>query len=307
MNTDLPPLMDPEVPSIRLVHSANSLSTLMADPAWYEMIYVRGHRFDLSREAPLGFGSAYHSALEAGEKALIATGSWQSAREASTAKAHAIAAEGGLWEDRYRTAGSLKKVIAGYWQHWEHSKHEPLAIEVPWTFELPVRSPSKLPYVVCGRFDAIARVFGHNMVMERKHTTKPLDWDYWANYRRAVQTRTYALAAHAGRGNVSVCLDACRLHLAEPKRGEVKPPEFARQVFEFTRADLECHLQDIIAWISAAQMWALNGHWPRRSSPWGPGKSWCDLLELPPQERFKSAPDVQPFRHPLQSIVAEEE
>lgn len=298
------PLMDPTLPGVRLVHSANSLATLMADPAWYQLIYVEGRRFDSAKEPPLGFGAAYHAALEAGEEMLRTSHNWGEALECSMTAARA-ALVGDLWEDRYRTPRSLLAAVEGYWRHWR-GDHKPLAIEVPWTIELPISSPCGVPYKICGRFDAIAEVFGRAMLLERKHTTRSLDRNYWEQYRSAVQTRTYALAVHS-RGNVSVCLDVCRLHLADPKRGERRPPEYARQIFEFTPADLETHLEDITGWLRAAEAWARSGHWPRRSSPWGPGSRWKEILELPVRSRLAHAPEAQPMRHPLQSVMATDE
>lgn len=301
MNT--PPLMDPEVPGIRLVHSASSLATLMADPAWYELIYVHGHRFDQSKEAPLSFGGAYHAALEAGDEALRATGFWVDALECSECAARA-AFSGHLYGDRYRTPEALIRAAMGYWENWKVSLHEPLALEVPWTVELPLKAPCGLPYIVCGRFDAIARVYGQVMILERKHTTKALDFNYWANYRNSVQTRTYALGAYS-KGNVSICLDACQLHLADPKRGERREPQYARNIFEFTPADIQCHLHDLVAWLRAAEGWARDGHWPRRNNPWGPDARWRELLDEPLEDRFVLAPPAQPLRHPLETIMGE--
>lgn len=295
-----PQLMDPTAPGVRLIHSANSLSTLMADPAWYQLMYVEGRRFDSSDQAPLGFGSAYHSALEAGDRALLSKKDWASAAAASW-----LAADGASFrEDRYRTPPALSTAVAGYWSHWEATQHEPLVLEKAFVFELPLRAPCGLPYTITGRFDALAKVFGRTVLLERKHTTKTLDRRYWEQYRTAVQTRTYALGAFEGRGNVTVCLDACKLNLADPKRGERKPPEYARQLFEFTAAELRAHLEDIVGWVRAAEGWARSGHWPRRAAPWGPGPKWRELLELPFAERLACAPDAQPQRHPMQSVMA---
>lgn len=136
------------------------------------------------------------------------------------------------------------------------------AVELPFRIPLPWTAPTSFkgggePYLLTGYLDSIDRLGEEFFISDNKTTKNALGPPYWAQYSPNVQVDIYDLAGSILFPDLGI--RGVRIDAAQALVGGAR---FGTQVFYRRESQREELLGDLHHWITAAEGYAAEGHWP---------------------------------------------
>lgn len=214
------------------------------------------------REAvPLSFGSALHAALGEYDKARFFGADHEAAVFAA---AKAAAGWSPPTMDAKRTPAKLLRTVVDYCDRWRDPPPADIggkpALELSFSFPLPITAPNGEQYHYCGLIDRIGEINGALFAFERKHTTSHLSEMYFARYsppNSQLLGYVYASRVVFKRPLAGVIVDV--VQVAETFT------DFGRRQVVCTDEMLDEWLESTIYWIRQVEASTAHGIWPMNS------------------------------------------
>lgn len=281
-----------KTPNLQIAWDSTSLGELKLCPRKYQLRILEGWT-PKSTSVHLIFGIAFHSALEHYDHARARGESFDQAMRCAVRRALAVTWDAKLkrpWmsQDSYKNRENLLRTVVWYLDHFKEDTIETViladgkpAVELSFRFALPFDSPEDGPYLLCGHLDKLGRLGTEIFIVDRKSTKHQLSMDYFKQYSPDNQFSTYIFAGQAAFGyQISglIC-DAAQV-LTEGSR-------FYREPITRTPAEIEEWVGDLQFWITTAEFYAKQGHWPMNDKAchvYG-GCPYRDVCNKPPSLR----------------------
>lgn len=254
-------------PNVPAVWSASSLLTLGECPRKFELRYVEGWS---GKEESLDFvfGTAFHAAMhkywaaqirgqskaEALDNAIQVAWAFdlpKPARPSQLGKTHiGLARLLTAYHDDYNDKPDMVMLVGG----------EP-ALEVEFSFLLPVVSADGTPYRMRGYIDALVNFGGCYTCLDYKTTGRPLtDW-YFQKFEINVQNYIYSAAAQVLTG-----VDFTRFLVDAVSINQYGDVELQRKPIDLTTGEIEEGLVDVSEFIRLAEHYASRNYWPKNTA-----------------------------------------
>lgn len=163
-----------------------------------------------------------------------------------------------------------------------------VAVELSWNFPLPLESPDKDPYLLCGHLDGLVTFSGEFGVRERKTTKSTLNKQYFDRYAPDVQIDTYDLAAYMLYRELKPSGV-----MVEATQTAVEFTAFQRQFIGITGERRQETFDDIQYWIKRAEADARVGYYPKNTSACSAngGCQFRRICSLSPSSRERFLPE----------------
>jgi hypothetical protein len=131
------------------------------------------------------------------------------------------------------------------------------AVELSFSFSLGANShTTDEPLLYCGHMDRVARMGGHNYVVDHKSTERPLDPRYFGQFSPDIQFSGYTLAGRVAFGFETEGLIVNAMQVG------VGFARFARHPVPRTEAQLDEFLDGALETIHRVERAAETGQWP---------------------------------------------
>jgi len=205
--------------------------------------------------------------------------------------------------EEVKSKENLVRTVVWYLDHYENDAAEVVtlangkpAVELSFRFEFEfgpeyVRFDyTPQPYLLCGHLDKVVNFSGDLFVMDHKTTTGTLGSYYFDQYNPHNQMSCYTLASQMIMKSPikGVIIDGIQVvNLADPNRK--KEPFFRRGITFRTKDQNEEWLADLRRWLSLAERYAEEDHWPMNDtscSMYG-GCRFREVCSKSPQVREK--------------------
>jgi hypothetical protein len=258
--------------NIQLAWDSTSIGYLKTCPRLYQYIMIEGWT-SKEESVHLRFGQEYHEALEDYDLSRAAGISHNDAvhdviRGLMTRTADFDPDHG------KKTRESLIRTAIWYLDEFSDDKAETLilsdgkpAVELSFRFELDWGPASGLelniegqtashPYILCGHLDRVVRFSDELFVIDRKTSSMPLTSYYWVQFEPSNQMTLYSLA---GKVILDSPVRGVIIDAAQIKEGETI---FGRSITYRTQDQLEEWLADLRFWLTLAEQYAIEDHWP---------------------------------------------
>lgn len=271
---------------IQYAWDSTSLGLIKTCPRLYQYTILEGWA-SRDENIHLYFGSEYHAALEAFDRA-IAEG-----MDREAAVSHCIGElVHRVWDwnpdpttkaGRYKNRDSLVGLVVDYLDHFNPDPAETYiksdgspAVELSFRFELDYgpetaavgywenkftnerrQTGTTQPYLLCGHLDRVVSFNSQLFILDRKTTTTTLGPHYFAQYSPNNQMSLYTFAGRIMMSTIisGIIIDAAQIKLEEPNA-------FARGLTYRTEAQLTEWQDDLRTTLALAETYALNNYWP---------------------------------------------
>lgn len=209
----------------------------------------------------LDFGIYYHSALEEFDKAKAEGLSHDDATNVSVRKAMEISK--GFVGDNIKNRQTLVRAIVWYLEHFRDDPAKTIilangkpAVELSFRMDLPFSTPDGDPYLLCGHLDKAVEWQGQVYILDRKTTKGQVTSFYFEKYSPENQMSCYSTAGQVvlERNAAGIIIDAVQLAVGFAR--------FARGIVHRTKGQTDEWLDDTQTWISLADRFAKQNHWP---------------------------------------------
>lgn len=297
-------------PWLQIAWDSTSLSALKRCPRYYELSIVQGWapRQDAGH---LAFGIWYHSAIEGYHrgKALGHFTHEQLVRYVIAWLMHVTwdQARGRPWTSDFPQKTRQTLVRSVLWYLDRFGETDPLAtvilangkpaVELSFRFASGYKAHSTgEEFLLCGHGDRLVELSGHRFMADLKTTKHALDDTYFEQYTPDNQVSLYTMAGKifSEQPLRGVIIDAAQV-LTEGTR-------FERRPIGRTPEQLEEWHRDLGFWLTAAQMFARQAHWPQNDKACF-GCAFRPICSRPPSVRqeWLKASYVQRVWDPLKT------
>lgn len=261
LNTHENKAFSKEIPALQVAWDSTSLGLLKTCPRKYFYQIIQGWR-PKGQSIHLTFGIAYHSALEAYDKARCKDMDHEEA--VIVAVRSALAFTDPPDPDKNKNKFTLVRSVVWYLDKF--GKDDPAktivlengkpAVELSFRMGIGVEAADGSEYLLCGHLDRVVEFGNDVFVMDRK-TTKSTMSDYYFNqFSPNNQMTLYTLASQiiSKRAAKGVIIDAVQLAVGFSR--------FARAFAYRTKAQLDEWFGDTVRYLRMAERMANEQSWP---------------------------------------------
>lgn len=283
--------------NVQIAWDSTSMSTFKTCPRKYQLSIIEGWRSQKPIPS-LSFGIALHSLLELWDKST-ANGedkdqAFRAVIKATLAYEKLSLPDGKFADPEWLTMSTdrsrltlLRSVVWYILDHWDDNlttlnlpDGRP-AVELSFRVILPVETDEGESYFYCGHIDKLVEMAGNKHVLDRKHTTYPLNKQYFDKYTPDNQMSGYIMGASTLVGEMvhGAIIDAAQVGVTFTR--------FMRGLAERSDDMIQGWLKDLYIYIKQAEGYARNNHWPMNDTSchhYG-GCQFRGICHLPPANR----------------------
>ena len=262
----------PFLPGTKLQYAwdSTSLGLLKTCPRLYQYVILEGYTTD-SKKADLVAGGLFHDATATYDRGMAEGLSHEDALRA-TVHEFLIAAKDyepdpDTKAGKYKNKSAMVRAVIFYLDHrhetdrlktYRLANGKP-AVELSFAFEITFPTPSGQPYVLCGHLDRVCEdANGDLFIEDHKTTTTTPGQYYFDRYDVDNQMSLYTFAGKviletAVHGTI---INAVQFLIEHPYN------RFVRGMTFRTSDQVEEWYTDLERWLSMAEWYASNDHWP---------------------------------------------
>jgi len=260
-------------PGLQLYWDSVSLGALKQCPRKYQYEIIEGYS---SSNIHLQFGIAYHSALEAFDRQLAATGDFASAQRAAVRFAlEWVERDDDGWTEipsdvPVKTRETLVRAVVWYTENYRNDALVPIlldngtpAVELSFRFPTEWTTEAGETYFFCGHIDKLVEYGQQAYFLDRKTTKGSLSAYYFAGYSPDNQMSLYDFAGRViyQQPLVGGIIDAAQL-LTNSVR-------FARGFVHRTKSQALEWYEMQRWWLDQAEFYAVTEFWPMNDKACG--------------------------------------
>jgi len=256
------------LPDMQIAWDSTSVGTFKECPRKYQLNILFGW-VPREESVHLTFGLAYHSSLEAYDRAKTLGADHQQAmrfalRHALTVTWNSVLKRPWFSDHKYKNRFTLVRSVIWYLNKFKDDPLETVilrngkpALELSWRLELGTKTPTGENLILCGHIDRLAHFQGHTWISDRKTTYHTISDDFFTRYSPDNQFSTYSYAGQI------IYETPIKGIIADVAQILVEGTRFHRGFVPRTPDQLSEWRHDLDWWLAQALHCAETGYWPQ--------------------------------------------